>query len=220
MEQNKFTRFKRIILTIIFITIFVLSTSFCLGAYQSYCGINHNNIEQIDTLPQNIGNEQIIVDTIRTQEDVKVELVEEVTKYMKTKTNNHHQFIPKYLVYAGLKYNIDICFMMAQTQVETCYGTKGAGRETSRRSLFGVAIQKYSNYEEAVDKYCKLLHKYYIGKGKNEQHLLTKYVTFSGKRYAENQNYEQHLKTAYNHIKKNTHIYKLQQEYKNMSEIL
>ena len=143
-------------------------------------------------------------------------MIVEVDKYIKTKTNSHHQFIPKYLVLAGLKYDIDICFMMAQTQVETCYGTLGAGREKSRHSLFGVAYQKYPNYENAIDSYCKLLHKSYLGNSRTEQHLLTKYVTLRGGRYAENPNYERDLRIAYNHIKKNTNIYQLQQDYKNI----
>ena len=123
---------------------------------------------------------------------------------------------PKYIVNAGLAYDIDICFIMAQTQIETLYGTKGAGREMSRRSLFGVAVSKYATYEQAIDAYCKLLQKSYLGKGKTEQHLLTKYVTFRGARYAANPNYERELRAAYNHIKRNTHIYQLQQEYKNI----
>ena len=216
MEQTKFTRFKRIILLIGFIMTITLSTAFCFNTCHAHdTNIQKQKIEQIDTISSEI---HLAVDTIRTRENIKDELIVEVTKYINTKTNKHHQFIPKYLVHAGLNYDIDICFMMAQTQLETCYGTLGAGRESSRRSLFGVAIQKYSDYEKAIEAYCKLLHKSYLGHGKTEQHLLTKYVTFSNKRYASNPNYEKELRTAYNHIKKNTHIYNLQQEYKNMND--
>ena len=62
-----------------------------------------------------------------------------------------HQFIPKYLVQAGLTNDIDICFIMAQTQIETRYGTMGAGRESSRRSMFGVIKKHYPNYESAIN---------------------------------------------------------------------
>lgn len=218
MEQTKLQRFKRIILTTVFTVSLIILTTFCISTYQCCNATNQIKFEQVDTI-QKINNQQLAVDTLQILENIKDELIGEVNKYIKTKTNNHHQFIPAYLVNAGLSYNIDICFMMAQTQIETCYGTLGAGREKSRRSLFGVAFQKYNNYEEAIDKYCKLLHKSYLGQGKTEQHLLTKYVTLRGGRYAENPNYESDLRTAYNHIKKNTRIYNLQQEYKNMNNM-
>ncbi len=104
--------------------------------------------------------------------------------------------------------------MMAQTQIETCYGTTGAGRESSRRSMFGVIQKRYPNYEDAINHYCEVLKKYYLVKGKTEQHLMTKYVTGTGGRYAGNPRYEIELRTAYNHIKRTTNIYSLQEEYK------
>lgn len=218
MEQTKFKRFKRIILTTVLTVLLILSTTFCLSSYQS-CSAKTHNIEITDTIHKE-GIEMLAVDTVRTQDMIESELIDEVTKYISTKTTRHHQFIPKYLVQAGLNYDIDICFMMAQTQLETCYGTLGAGRESSRRSLFGVAIKRYTNYEDAIKSYCELLHKSYLGQGKTEQHLLTKYVTLRGGRYAENPNYERELSIAYHHIKKNTQIYNLQQEYKNMNTVL
>lgn len=216
MEQTKLKRFKRIILTSVFTIALVILTSFCIGTYQCCSASNPPKQEQIDKLPQHMGTQQLAVDTVKLRDSIEHELVSEVTKYIQTKTTNHHQFIPKYLVHSALNYDIDICFMMAQTQIETCYGTTGAGRETSRRSLFGVSIQKYDNYEEAINKYCSLIKEKYLGNKKTEQHLLTRYVTLKGGRYASNPNYERELRTAYNHIKKNTRIYNLQQEYKNM----
>ena len=104
--------------------------------------------------------------------------------------------------------------MMAQTQIETCYGTTGAGRESSRRSMFGVIQKRYPNYEDAINHYCEVLKKYYLVKGKTEQHLMSKYVTSKGGRYASNPRYETELRTAYNHIKRTTNISSLQEEYK------
>lgn len=221
MEQTKLKRFKRITTkTIIAISVAVLLL-IGIGSYQS-CNATTTPapsapIHQIENV-YSVDSQHLAVDTIRTYEHVKDELISEVNKYIQTRTNKAHKFMPKYIVHAGLTHDIDICFMMAQTQIETCYGTMGAGRETSRRSLFGVALQRYNNYEDAIDAYCRLLHKSYIGRGKNEQHLMTKYVTFRGARYAANPRYENELRVAYNHIKKNTHIYNLQQEYKNMSK--
>jgi flagellum-specific peptidoglycan hydrolase FlgJ len=165
------------------------------------------NIEVVETTIDTVIDNDIIKDSIKN------EIIQEVAKYIKTKTSKSHEFIPKYLVHAGLSNNIDICFMMAQTQIETNYGTLGAGRESSRRSMFGVIKRNYPDYESAINHYCEVLKKYYLVKGRTEQHLMTKYVTSKGGKYAGDPNYEKSLKTAYNSIKRSTKIYSLQQEY-------
>jgi hypothetical protein len=103
---------------------------------------------------------------------------------------------------------------MAQTQIETCYGTLGAGRESARKSMFGIIKKNYPTYEDAINHYCEVLKKYYLVKGKTEKHLMTKYVTSKGGKYAENPRYEIELRTAYNQIKRTTNIYSLQEEFK------
>lgn len=216
MEQNKLKRFERIIQNFLLIIVFVVCSVAIFKTCESCSAQNKLEPEPTGVYYACDTLKDTIVAPIRTQLTVTNELIDEVEKYIKTKTNKHHQLIPKYLVLAGLKNDIDICFMMAQTQVETCYGTLGAGREVSRRSLFGVAIHKYGDYEKAINHYCEVLHKYYLKPGKTEQHLMSKYVTNSGARYAENPNYEHDIRTAYNHIKKHTNIYNLQEEYKNI----
>ena len=85
---------------------------------------------------------------------------------------------------------------MAQTELETNYGTLGAGRETSKRSLFGIGVYKgskhkgYPNYEIAVEEYILLLKKLYLSNTRTEQTLLKKYTTKSGSRYAGSMSYE------------------------------
>lgn len=230
MEQTKLKRFERIIQKCCIILLCVIaslaimrSCEFCQAKkplpmdYEStgyYAQCIYPDSTAFGIVIPDKATKQI---NIRTQLTIRDELIDEVQKYIYTKTIKFHRLIPNYIVLAGLENDIDICFMMAQTQVETCYGTLGAGRETSRRSLFGVAQRKYCDYETAIDHYCELLHKYYLKNGRTEQHLMNKYVTVRGARYAENPNYEREIKTAYNHIKRNTNIYNLQQEYKNMS---
>lgn len=213
MEQTKFTRFKRItnkkllsILIVLMLLFGVLCYSTCNSA-----PIRHKStpIEYVSPR-KNITK----IDTIQIKDSVQTKLVEEVSKYVKRQAPKSHQFIPKYLVQAGLDNNIDICFMMAQTQIETCYGTTGAGRESSRRSMFGVIKKHYPTYEAAIGHYCEVLKKYYLVKGRTEQHLMSKYITGTGGRYAGNPKYEIELRTAYNHIKRTTNIYDLQSEYK------
>lgn len=213
MEQTKFTRFKRIVnkqlLSLLIVLMFLFG-----GLYFSTC--KSSPIERKSTPIEYVSPQQNItnIDTIQIKDSIKNELIDEVHKHVRKHARGYHKFIPAYLVQAGLDNDIDICFMMAQTQIETCYGTTGAGRESSRRSMFGVIQKRYPNYELAINHYCEVLKKYYLVKGKTEQHLMSKYVTSKGGRYASNPKYEIELRTAYNHIKRTTNISSLQEEYK------
>lgn len=213
MEQTKFTRFKRIIKKNILALAIVLILCGCLICECNISASNvedhHNNIE-IVTSTENIAK----IDTIAIKDSIENELINEVSKYISKQAPKSNKFIPKYLVHAGLTNNIDICFMMAQAQIETCFGTTGAGRESARRSMFGVIQKHYDSYDNAISHYIEILKKYYLVKGRTEQHLLVKYVTGTGGRYAGNPRYEIELTTAYNHIKRTTNIYSLQEEYK------
>ena len=210
MEQTKFTRFKRIASKQLLITLIVL-----ISVLGGFC-MNKTNPNKVNPKVEYVLKQENIIkiDTVQIKDSIRNELISEVTKYVKQQAPKSHQFIPKYLVQAGLSNNIDICFMMAQTQIETCYGTTGAGRESSRRSIFGITSKRYSDYESAINHYCKVLKKYYLVKGKTEQHLMVKYVTGTGGKYARNPRYEIELRTAYNHIKRTTNIYSLQEKYK------
>ena len=212
MEQTKFTRFKRIVnkklLSILIVLMFLFGSLYFLTC-------NSAPIEHKSTPIEYVSPQQNVtkIDTVQIKDSIQNELIDEVSKYVKRQAPSSHKFIPMYLVQAGLDNNIDICFMMAQTQIETCYGTTGAGRESSRRSMFGVIKRHYPTYEAAINHYCEVLKKYYLVKGKTEQHLMTKYVTGTGGHYAGNPNYETELRIAYNHIKRTTNIYSLQQEW-------
>lgn len=216
MEQTNKTRFKKIktrIATIVVIVFMMISvTMMCFGnSTPNTTPVNQNETEYV-TPQQNVTK----IDTIQPKQQIENDLIVEVSKYVKSVTPRAHQFIPKYIVQAGLANDIDICFMLAQTQIETTFGTAGAGRESSRRSLFGVAVRRYSNYESAVNDYCEILKKSYLVRGKTEKHLMAKYVTAKGARYAGNPNYERELAKAYSVIKSSTNIYSLQQEYKKL----
>jgi len=215
MEQTNNTRFKRIkrsFFVLIFLVIFCLS--YVYGS-SNITNQNENNIQKTCVVQKTIPN-IIQYDSVYYKDSIKAELISAVSKYINRKAPKSNKFIPKYLVQFGLDHNIDICFMMAQTQIETNFGTMGIGRESSKRSMFGVMKHKYDSYDKAINHYCQVLKKYYLVKGKTEQHLLTKYVTKGGGRYASNPRYEKELTIAYLNIKRSTKINSLQKEYNNL----
>ena len=213
MEQTQFKRFKKI--TLILITSLFLIFGTC---HLSYC-VNQNTHKTEMFIDSDIDNTDVptIKPEINKYDSAYVVLLDEITKYIKQKAPKAYDELPKYLLDAALEHDIDLCFMMAQTQLETNFGTLGAGREVSRRSLFGVNHRKYLSYENAIDDYCRLLHKYYLGRGRTEEHLLNKYTTHSGLRYAENPRYEANLKTHYKNILRSTNIRKMQIDIKNIT---
>ena len=166
----------------------------------------------------------VLIDSIETtpsvnpKDSIKDKLIEEVENYIYGRFPKAHETIPTSIVENGLESGIDIVFMMAQTQIETSFGTAGAGRETSRRSLFGVAIKKYASYDLAIKDYIGILKKWYLTRGRTEQHLMNRYTTSGGGRYAENPRYEVELKGAYADIKRQTNISSLQTEYRELSK--
>lgn len=210
MEQTKFKRFKKIIFTItafLFITIGSSQLSWCYNN-NSYNHINSYKIYDVNDI-------NIETPVINKEYDSTYAAVLKVTaNYINKQAPKAHNDLPKYLLDAALEYDIDLCFMMAQTQLETNFGTLGAGREKSRRSLFGVYTKKYTSYEYAIDDWCKLLNKSYLGKGRTEEHLMNSYTSHSGKRYAENPSYEISLKSTYKSIVKSTGLKQMQTELK------
>ena len=148
MEQTKLNRFTRIL------TIIILAFIFCC--------INCSGISK----PEDQNNKyiDIVTDTICKEDTSKIlydRLLTEINMYIGSQAPGSHEELGRYILDAGIEHEIDVCFMMAQTQLETNFGTLGAGRQTSRRSLFGVYGKRYTNYEHAVYDYCRILKKYY-----------------------------------------------------------
>lgn len=204
MEQTKLKRFERILIILIFALLFntIMVTNNMLKCSAENTKMLTNN-----------SHTYLLVDKDALKDSITSQLINEVKSYLRMQSPKAHHFIPKYIVQAGLNNDIDICFMMAQTQIETNFGTIGAGKETLRRSLFGVSSKRYSNYEAAVNDYCRLLNKSYLGNGRTEQSLMKRYVTHGGARYASNPKYEAILSKVYKDIVKNTNIQSLQTEW-------
>ena len=207
MIMSRKKKFKRVLLCALLISLPFVQSS-------------NSNANDNKEVAMCITNDTMINDTavfgqiISLKDSIKNELIGEVEQYIFKYFPKTHKDVPTLIVENGLENDIDILFMMAQTQHETGYGTLGAGRESSRRSLFGVAIRKYNNYENAIIDYIQILKKSYLTKNRTEQHLMQSYVTTGGARYAANPNYESTLRKTYNDISSKTKIKKLQNAYK------
>ena len=118
------------------------------------------------------------------------------------------------------KYNIDICFVLAQGEIESHFGTKGLGSKfnnvfnvdvhdkvKNQKDMKKKYVYKYPN--ESIEPYLQLLTTKYLV-NKLESDLLVKYVDINGSRYATDINYEEKLRSKYNSIVDNTNIVKLQ----------
>lgn len=123
------------------------------------------------------------------------------------------------------KYNIDICFVLAQAEIESHFGTKGLGGKFN--NVFNINVHdkvkgesnmnkkyiyKYPN--ESIEPYLKLLIDNYLV-DKLETDLLNKYINKNGLRYATDPDYEVKLKGKYNSIVENTNISQLQSQLRN-----
>jgi hypothetical protein len=167
-----------------------------------------------------IQTDSITVETpsVNPRDSIKNELLLEVENYIYSNFPKTNEEIPTAIVENGLEQDIDIMFMMAQTQRETSFGTAGIGRETSKRSLFGVVSRRYGTYNAAVVDYISILKKWYLTRGRTEQHLMQRYITSGGGRYAKDPYYESKIRETYAYIKRKTNIRKLQLEYKKYEE--
>lgn len=202
-----------------FFTINALETNTTNLSYQAPTNTEYYLIQQSTKLTDSTE----IVKTIHAQKyDILLTLINEVDSFINVQAKTAHKDLPEIIVKKCLHEGLDICFVMSQTQLETNYGTVGAGRESSKRSLFGVGIYEgtklkaYPNYDVAVQSYIDLLKKSYLVKGRDEHFLMNNYINSSGYRYAEDLTYEAKLKQTYNIIKKNTKIHSLQLEYGNI----
>lgn len=151
--------------------------------------------------------------------ETKIQLTKEVQSYIDkvAPTSNVRGYA---IVDECEKYNIDICFVLAQGEIESHFGTKGLGSKFN--NIFNVDVHdkvknqkdmkkkyvyKYPN--ESIEPYLQLLTTKYLV-NKLESDLLVKYVDINGSRYATDVDYEEKLRSKYNSIVDNTNIVKLQ----------
>lgn len=169
-------------------------------------GVEIEHVTKVDSAKAGPTHKEI------AQKNCKVLLNKEVESYIESKVGKKikTEDISKHIVKECLDNDIDICFVLAQAEIETAFGTTGIGR--TRRSIYGVYIT-FKNHNASTTHYIQLLKKNYLGDRKTIKHLMNNFVTLSGKRYSQNKQYEGILKGKYQEIKKKTNIKKLQDEY-------
>lgn len=152
----------------------------------------------------------------------KLELVNEVDNYIKS-VATQSSLDGYVIVEECMNSGIDICFVLAQGENESHFGTAGLARRTN--SVFNVYAfdgqshdqisekGKYKHPNYSVAPYIELLKNDYLVDGKTEYDLMdTEYVNKHGKRYASSETYEKSLLDKYAKIRQNTKIDSLSQE--------
>lgn len=146
--------------------------------------------------------------------DYKCALVNEVQNYINSvaPSSNLRGYA---IVEECEKYGIDICFVLAQGEIESHFGTKGIASKLN--SVFNVGIYdgktieeinnkyKFDYPNESIEPYLKLLIDRYLV-NKTEDDLMRKFVDINNKRYASNPNYEIMISERYKFIVENTKI--------------
>ena len=142
--------------------------------------------------------------------DVKVDACRRYMEFAlnnQNKTLNDTKLKPETLVRCAMKYNFDLPFLMAVAHQESCFGTGPRSRRTN--SVFSVGsyddgrnVVNYSDPNESVEDYIKLLKKDYLVNGKTLTDLLkpNSFINFDGKRYAQDKEYEQKINNIRNRI--------------------
>lgn len=164
-----------------------------------------------------------------TYDSIKSVLVEQVNSYIQQSapTSTLDGLV---VVNKCIDYDIDICFVLAQGEIESHFGTKGLARKTN--SVFNVYAfdgkelheinknGKYRHPDDSVEPYIELLKREYLVENKTEYDMLKKYVNYCGNRYASAPDYEQKLSDKIEKIHQTTDIENTYQLLKKQAYIL
>ena len=146
--------------------------------------------------------------------DYKSALVNEVQNYITSVAPNSN--LRGYAIVEECEiHNIDICFVLAQGEIESHFGTKGIASKLN--CVFNVGIYdnktseeieskfKFTCPNESIGPYLNLLNKRYLV-NKVEQDLMAEFVDINGNRYASDVDYELKISSKYKFIIENTKI--------------
>lgn len=197
-----------LILVMMSLSMLVVSTPSCAEELNVASLVTGTKCEYV----KKASSTQVGVVNKKTAHDNSIKLLtEEVEKYIQSRIGRKIDVydISSHIVKESLDNDIDICFVLAQAEIETLFGTKGIGR--SRKSMYGVYIT-FNTHNKSTTYYIKLIKDKYLGSKKTVHHLMNNFVSLSGHRYSTNKNYESELKKKYQEIVSTTKIKKLQNE--------
>ena len=168
--------------------------------------------------------EQVSKDTINPSDSIRTELVQATNEYISQRFPKS-KLTGEALVMACEKHDFDICFALAQAEIESGLGTAGKAKRTNSPwnvhawdSRSAQQMNKmgygYSHPDQSIEPYIELVKSKYLGKKRTIHDLMTNYVAISGHRYAADPNYERNLKRTYKRICMKTTLKDLQQALK------
>lgn len=168
-----------------------------------------------------------VVQTISPQDSIRNLLVQETDRYIDTKFPKS-KLTGKALVTACEKYDFDICFALAQGEIESGLGTAGKAKRTNSPWNVGAydgrsaqTMNKlgygYSHPDQSIEPYIELVKTKYLGANKTIHDLMNRYTSISGHRYASDPNYERSLRRTYQGICIKTTLRDLQEQLRRAS---
>jgi hypothetical protein len=155
---------------------------------------------------------------------IKAELVRQVDDYI-SQSFPKSKLTGTSIVKHCLTHDFDICFALAQAEIESGFGTVGKAKRTNSPWNVGAwdgrsaqVMNKlgygYSHPDLSIEPYIELVKTKYLGETRTVHDLMKNYVTISGKRYASDRGYEAQLKSTYKKICTKTKIRHLQDSLK------
>jgi hypothetical protein len=185
-----------------------------VGAKTLVDAVECDKITTTDMGPQGmyVETEDNIIKEIMMEEyeEARNQLAIEVDNYISSVAPKAN-IDPYLMIDLCAEYDVDIRFVMAQGQIESHFATKGTAAKTL--SVFNVGAYDghsasrqcrngfgFSDPNESIEPYLKLITNEYMVNGKTESDLMNNYVNGLGMRYASNPKYESMLRSVYKRI--------------------
>lgn len=178
--------------------------------------IEHINIECVSNASK----------SINPSDSIRNELVHATHNYISRKFPKS-KLTGKALVAACEKHDFDICFALAQAEIESGFGTAGKARHTNSPWSVGAYANRsaqtmnkmgygYAHPDQSIEPYIELVKSKYLGTKRTIHDLMRNYISLAGYKYASDPNYERTLKSTYRRICNKTAIKSLQESLRNI----
>lgn len=138
----------------------------------------------------------------------KAFIIDDITKFMDQVP--YHNIAPILVLKYADKYDVDPRLFLAQSFIESHYGTKGLARRTNSVCNVGAwddgtITHKYSHPNESLEPYFKLISNHYLI-DKTLEDLLKNFIDKNGNRYASYLYYEKELAIIWDKINTQTKL--------------